>query len=245
MKIPVSVVVALMVCTAAQAQEGPAAPVDISGEPHHALLLENPEVRVFRLEIKSGEATLPHRHKNLYAYLSLHPITIANEVRGRPPVVVSLEGSEVHTSKGGFTLTERNKSSEAADLLVIEALKSDGAGFATPIGGFRFHDAVFGELFEFPAMRGYTMTIAAGGRTEKHDENYDRLVIAVSDLRLRDDLAEQPSSELQMKAGDVKWFPREASHAMTNTGRHRPHSSHLSLNRASHTVEIRREWSPH
>lgn len=218
MKIPGSVIVALLVCAAAQAQESPAAPVDISAEPHHTVLLENPEVRVFRLELQPGKATVLHRHKNLYAYLSLRPVTIANEVRGRPPVIVSLEGSEVHTSKGGFTLAERNKSSQPADLLVIEALKSDGTGFATPIGGFRFHDAALGELFEFPVMRGYTMTIAAGGRTEKHDENYDRLVIAVSDLKLREDLDGQPSSEIQMKAGDVKWFPRGASHATTNTG---------------------------
>jgi len=219
MKIPISVVVALLVCTAAQAQEGrlPAS-VDISDEPHHTVLFENPEIRVFHLELQPGEATVPHRHKNLYAYMSLHPSTIANEVRGRPPVIVSLEGSEVHTSKGGFTLAERNKSTEPADLIGIEALKSDGIGFATPIGGFPFHDTAFGELFEFPVMREYTMTIAAGGRTEKHDENYDRLVVAVSDLKLREDLAGQPSSELQMKAGDVKWFPRGVNHATTNAG---------------------------
>jgi quercetin dioxygenase-like cupin family protein len=218
MKISALAIVALLVCTAAQAQKGSTAPVDIVDEPHHTVLLENLQVRAFRLELQPGEATLPHRHKNLYAYLSLRPMTIANEVRGRPPVVVSVEGGEVHISKGGFTLAERNKSSEPADLLVIEALKSDGAGFATPIGGFRFHDAAFGTLFEFSVMRGYTMTIAAGGRTEKHDENYDRVLIAVSDLKLQEDSAGQPSSELQMKAGDVKWFARGISHATTNTG---------------------------
>jgi quercetin dioxygenase-like cupin family protein len=40
----------------------------------------------------------------------------------------------------------------------------------------------------------------------------------VSDLKLREDLAGQPSSELQMKAGDVKWFPRGVNHATTNAG---------------------------
>ncbi|MGH9546969.1 MAG: hypothetical protein ACRD23_17330 [Terriglobales bacterium] len=219
MKTPVSVVVAFLLCTAAQAQEGRStAPVDISDEPHHKVLFENPEVRVFRLELQPSEATVPHRHKHLYAYLSLHPLTIANEVRGRPPVIVSLEGGEVHTSKGGFTVAERNKSPEPADVIVIEALKVDGSGFATPIGGFRFHDAALAKLFEFPMMRAYTMTIAAGGRTENHDEHYDRLVVAVSDVKLREDVTGQPSSEVLMKGGDVKWFPREVSHATTNTG---------------------------
>lgn len=218
MKIFASVISTLLLCTAVQAQKNAAAPVDIADEPHHKVLFENSQVAVFRLALQPGEATVPHRHKRFYAYLSLRPVTIANEVRGRPPVVVNVEGGELHTSKSGFTLVERNKSSEPADLLVVEALKSDGTGFATPIGGFRFHDAAFGALFDSTVMRGYSMTIASGGRTEKHDENYDRLVIAVSELKFREDVDGEPSSEFQMNAGDVKWFPRGTSHATTNTG---------------------------
>ncbi len=74
------------------------------------------------------------------------------------------------------------------------------------------------EIFQFPAMRAYTMTIASDGRTEKHEEKYDRLIIAVSDFKLREDIAGQPSSELQMKAGEVKWYPRGFTHATTNLG---------------------------
>jgi quercetin dioxygenase-like cupin family protein len=212
------VIFALLAVAVAWAQGRSIAPVDISDEPHHTVLVENSAIRVFRLRLQPGEATVPHRHKNLYAYLSLRSVTIANEVTGRSPVIVNLDSGEVHTSKGGFTLAERNKSPEPADLLVIEALKTDGVGFTTPIGGFRFHDAAFGELFQFPVVRAYTMTIAADGRTEKHEENYDRLVIAISDLKLREDAAGQPSSELQMKAGEVKWFPRGVTHATTNLG---------------------------
>jgi quercetin dioxygenase-like cupin family protein len=213
-----SIVVALLGLAGGWAQERSVAPVDISDEPHHTVLLEESAVRVFRLSLQPGEATVPHRHKNQYAYLSLRSVTIANEVRGRPPAIISIESGEVHTSKGGFTLAERNKSPEAADLVVVEALKSDASGFATPIGGFPLHDAAFGELFQLPAMRAYTMTLAAGGRTEKHEENYDRLLIAVSDLTLREDVVGQPASELQMKAGDVKWLPRGVTHAITNVG---------------------------
>lgn len=132
--------------------------------------------------------------------------------------MVNLDANDVRTSKGGFTLSERNQSTGPADLLVIEALKPDGAEFPSPVRSFRFHDAALGELFEFPAMRGYTMVIAAGGHTEKHDENYDRLVIAVTDLNLREESAGQPPSEVQMKAGDIKWFAAGSNHATTNLG---------------------------
>jgi hypothetical protein len=211
-------VFALFALATGWAEERSVAPVEIADEPHHTVLVENSAIRVLRLRLQPGEATLPHRHKNLYAYLSLNSVTIANEVQGRHPVIVNLESGDVHTSKGGFTLVEGNKSTEPADLLVVEALNSDGAGFTTPIGGFRFHDAAFGELFQFPVMRAYTMTIASDGRTEKHEEIYDRLIIAISDLKLREDVAGQPSSELQMKAGDVKWLPRGVTLATTNLG---------------------------
>jgi quercetin dioxygenase-like cupin family protein len=180
------------------------------------VLLENSKVRVFRVKLQPDEATLPHRHTNFYAYLSLQPVTLANEVRGRPPVMVSLEASDVHTSKGGFAVAERNKSSQPAELIVIEEREPAGAGFDTPMGGFRFHDAAFGDLFQASVMRAYTMTIAAGGRTEKHEEHCDRLVLAVTDLKLREDVAGQPPSELHMKAGEVQWFSKGTIHATTN-----------------------------
>jgi len=47
------------------------------------------------------------------------------------------------------------------------------------------------------------------GHIEKRDEKYDRLVVAISDLKLREDMTGQPSSDLQMKAGDIKWLNRE------------------------------------
>lgn len=220
MKIPASIFIVWLVSTAALAQQNhPSKPVDMSKEPHHRMLFENSVVRVFRVELQSGEVTIPHRHEHWYAYLSLHSSTIANEVHGRTPVIVTLENGEVHTSKGGFTLAERNKSAEPADLIVVETLKSDGSGFAAPIGGFRFHDAAFGELFEFPAMRGYEMTIASGGRTDKHTEACDRMIVAVSDIDLWEDADGQSDFELTMKAGDTKWFPRGLNHATTNTGK--------------------------
>lgn len=218
MKTPLSILVALLWCTTLQAQrKPPAAPVDISQEPHHEILFENPTVRVFRLELQSNEETLPHRHTHFYAFLSLQPVTIANEVRGRPPVVVRLESAEVHTSKGGFRVAERNKSPEPARIIIIEALKTESDGFAAPVA-LRYHDAAFADLLQSPGMRGYSMILAAGGQIENREERYDRLILAISDLKLREDATGQPSSELLMKAGDIKWVPHGASHATTNTG---------------------------
>jgi quercetin dioxygenase-like cupin family protein len=202
----------------AKAQESPGKAIEIADEPHHSLLLQNDKVRVFHLKLQPGEATLRHRHSRYYVYLSLRPMTIANEVQGRQPVITRLEAGELHTSKGGFILAERNNSPEPADLFVIEATKASSEGFATPMGGFRFHDTAFGELFDAPVMRGYSMVVAVGGRTEQHTENYDRLLVAISDLNFRETVDGRAPAEFQLKAGDMRWVPRGMTHAITNIG---------------------------
>jgi len=91
-------------------------------------------------------------------------------------------------------LAERNKSRELGNLTVIEASKVEAGNFATPMGGFHYHDAAFAELFQLPVIRAYSMILAAGGRTEKHEERFDRRLFAITHLKLREDIDGQPSS---------------------------------------------------
>lgn len=205
-----------LVSASIQAQEGSVRANEITNEPHHVLLFQNSAVRVFQLNLRPNEVTLPHRHEKFYAYLSLHPVTIGNEVRGRQPVLTQLDPGELHTSKGGFTVAERNNSSEPTEMLVIEAIKVEHGSFDTPMLGFRYHNAAFSELFESPAMRGYSMMLFPGGQVDSHAENYDRLLIAITDLKLRDTSDEGSPSNFEMKAGDIHWFPRGGTHTVTN-----------------------------
>jgi quercetin dioxygenase-like cupin family protein len=218
MRLVISALAAVLLSLPISGQEPPPKTVEIADEPHHVLLLQNSSVRVFNLKLKTNEGTLPHTHKKFYAYISLRSVEIAHEVRGRKPVIAHLEAGELHTSKGGFTVAERDSSPEPAELLVIEAVKPDVEEFKTPMGGFRFHDAAYAALFEGSEMRGYAMTVAAEGRTEQHEEKYDRLIIAVSELKLREDVVGQPPNILEMKPGEIQWMPRGMIHATTNIG---------------------------
>ena len=219
MKVSVLFFAATLICPDVWCQEGAPTVVEIVDEPHHTLLLENEAVRVFRLNLQQKEVTLPHRHQTFYAFLSLRPVTIGNEVRGREPVFTELKAGELHTSKGGFTVAERNISSGPAELIVIESIKpDDGKGFSKPMGGFQLHSAAIGLLFESSVLRGYNMAIAAGGRVGTRLEEYDRLLIALSDLSLREELEGQSPSDVQMKAGEVRWVARGMTHATTNVG---------------------------
>lgn len=217
-KVLLLLTIALLLGASTTAQSTPPSVVDLASESHHAIVLENEHVRVFRLSLKPGEATAPHRHKGFYLYFTLHPLTISNEVRGREPVLTELAAGEIRTSKGGFTLSERNQSSGSAELLVVEPITVTSDGFTSPMASFRYHDAAFGEIFESQSVRGYEMTIAAGGRTEPHPENYDRLIIALTDFKLTDTPSVGPQSIQEMHAGEVRWFLRGSTHAITNSG---------------------------
>ena len=213
---PATVGAVLFVVMSAWAQDAPPTEVKIGNEPHHALSFENDQVRVFHVKLEPNEATLPHRHESTYAYLSLRPITISHEVRGRQPVLTELEAGEFHTSKGGFTVAERNNSLEQADLIVVEPRKTESPGFVTPMGGIHYHNGGYADLFEAQAMRGYSLKFFPGGKTDLYTESYDRLILALTDLRLRDTFADGTQSVLEMKAGETVWMPRGRTHSIEN-----------------------------
>jgi hypothetical protein len=74
---------ALFLCaTSVRPQANGTSPTAIEKEPHHSLAFENDLVRVFHLQLQPNEATKIHRHTSFYAYFSLRPVTISNEVAG-------------------------------------------------------------------------------------------------------------------------------------------------------------------
>lgn len=213
--------IVLVMCSAAWSQAPLPEAEPLKDEPHHQLLLENPALRVFRLELNAGEATISHRHPGSYAFIVLHGGDLSNEVKGRPPVRTSLSDGEFHTSKGGFALVEHNTGQSPIELIVIEPTAQELAktqAFEDPIAGFRYHDAVLGTLFERPPLRAYEMTLASGGRTEPHLERYDRLLVALTDVHLQDKVEGKADIELGVSAGGVSWLPGGSSDRFMNVG---------------------------
>ena len=207
----------LLVSLSAKSQTGQTTPIPLEREPHHSVAFENDRVRVFRLELGPNEVTKTHRHSSFYAYFSLNPVTISNEVTGHAPVITQLERGDLRTSKGGFNVAERNKSTERADIFVIQPAKTAGGGFATPIA-IRMHDAAIGELYTGPSMHAYSVEIASSGRLEEHTEAHDSLVIALTDSNIRENTPGNGSTDWNMKTGEARWVPQGTTHSETNVG---------------------------
>jgi len=208
----------LLLClTLVRSQTNEATPIPIEKEPHHSLAFENDRVRVLHLQLQSNEVTKTHKHPSFYAYFSLQPVTISNEVAGHAPVITQLEPGKLRTSKGGFNVAEKNISSRQADIFVVQPMKSDGNGFGTPLT-MTMHDAGIIEQYTGPVMRVYSVGIASGGRLEKHTEAYDSLVIALADSNIRETIPDNSPVDWNMKSGEIRWIPRGTTHSEINMG---------------------------
>jgi hypothetical protein len=210
--------IALFLCpTLARSQSVEMPPISIEREPRHSLAFENDRIRVFHLQLQPNEVTKAHRHASFYAYFSLRPVAISNEIAGHAPVITQLEQGELRTSKGGFNVAERNKSQDRADIFVVQPVKAAGGGFNAPLA-IRMHDAGIIEQYAGPTMRAYTAAIASGGRLEEHTEAYDSLVVAITALNIREIIPATGSVDWSMKAGETRWIPRGTTHSETNLG---------------------------
>ena len=195
--------------------------LDVSHESHHTLILQNSKVGVYLLQLAVGEATAPHEHPGPYAFIALSPVVLDNETKGRPPRRTALEFGELRSSKGGFRVAERNVGQEPLRIAVVDphTVSQHQDGFATDPVNYKYHDAAVGTLFEDNEWRAYELDIASGGRTEKHKQHYDQLLVALSDLQLQDSVEAKGTSDLNLQLGQTAWVPAGDIHSLTNMGK--------------------------
>jgi quercetin dioxygenase-like cupin family protein len=99
------------------------APVPLTSEPSHHLVLSNDYVRVFRVEAAPKATTLIHQHDRDYIWTSLGPSDLINSVTGKPPAVAHVEDGEVRFVPGGFSHSVTNTADRPFRNITIELLK--------------------------------------------------------------------------------------------------------------------------
>ena len=255
MKSPLLLSLALCACAAAQAAPQAAspaapqtvpittAPVEITYEPFHHLVLKNKKVRVFSVEVPPKASTLVHRHKNDYVFVTLGDSEVRNLRQGEKPVDLRLSDGDVRFTKGGFAHAARNLSDAPFRNVTIEVLKpargivslatcdvTEGieCGFCniTPEGTQKCDWP--GDMHALPelekkeddyAVYQFTLHLEPGATTGMHSHKGDHLVVAVSDLELKNEVQGKPEETLRMKSGEVRWVKGGFTHSLTNMGK--------------------------
>lgn len=197
--------------------------VEITSEPHHHLALENQYVRVFKVEVAPHEATLMHRHRHDYMFVTLGATQVENDVEGKAPVSLKLADGETRFTPGDFAHIAKNLSDTPFRNVTVELLQDEQAkklpakwdeerGLRVFTGGTR------DILFVKDNARVSEVELQPGGVVPSHHHNGPHLLIAVSDLDLRSEEGKS-ATPVQLKAGDIKWVPGGFTHSVTNVGK--------------------------
>jgi oxalate decarboxylase/phosphoglucose isomerase-like protein (cupin superfamily) len=219
--------------------------VEITAEPHHHLILENEYVRVFHVDVPAHTDTLMHWHRHDYVFVTLGATEVVNAVKGKAPVTLKLQDGETHLLPAPFAHVARNLSDRNFLNLTIELLYpvrvSQGCRTKSCVVAPAKWDETRGLdilqggtkeiLFANDGVRGTEFELQPGGVVPMHHHTGPHLLMAVSDLDLRDtvprsDVASQNSLSgnvsgpmpVHFKSGEAKWLPAGYSHSLTNAG---------------------------
>ena len=194
--------------------------VEITAEPSHHLAIDNEYVRVFKVEVAPHAATLMHRHRHDYVFVTIGAADISNEVAGKPPEELKLADGDTHFSPGNFAHVARNLSSQPFRNVTIEFLqdRSSQARWSMETGEKAFPGGHLNILFIKDGARVSETYLDPGATVPMHRHDEPHLAVAVTDLDFRSDVDRGGSSTITMKAGDVKWLPGGFSHTVTNVG---------------------------
>jgi quercetin dioxygenase-like cupin family protein len=196
----------------------PKASVAITSEPHHHLALENPYVRVFKVEAPAHATTLVHRHDHDYIYVVLGASHITNVVEGKSPVQQRLQDGEVKFVPGNFAHKITNDADTPFRNVTVEILqpkKDDPAKAAEARGLDIGHGAMSMEetLFVKDGVKASEVTLNPGGMLHL-ESGGPRLIITVTALHYAGPACGALGTP--MDAG-FDWIAAGAEHMLTNT----------------------------
>ena len=198
--------------------------VEITSEPSHHLAVENEFVRVFQVEIAPKTATLLHRHRHDYLFVTLGDSHVSNEVADKPPVDLKLADGETRFTPANFAHVARNLSDQSfrnvtIELLQDEKMRTAPSPWPTEGGDREFPGVHVKVLFVRDGARVSMVELAPGATVPSHHHDGPHLVVAVSDLDLRSDVEGKDPMSTQLKSGAVKWVPGGFTHTLTNVGK--------------------------
>lgn len=161
-----------------------------------------------------------HRHDRDYVFVTLGDSEVISERQSEKPLTLSLKDGETRFTKGGFAHIARNLSDKPFRNVTVELLRSGDHG---PFNKGSKVMAWEGEGWkqtqnDMDRVRVTWTELQSGATLRAHEHQAPHLAIALTELKLRNDVDGKPPAPLDMKNGDIKWVPGGFKHSLTNTG---------------------------
>lgn len=207
---------ALAVLLGAQAASD--APVPVSAEPHHHLVLDKPMVRVYEFSLGPRQATLPHTHERDYITVWLGQNSLANTVAGKPESILSPVDGQTALTKGPLTHVVKNLADTDARNVTIEILATAPQHTAEtePEAYSEAPGVTTKLLFENELVRAWDTQIDPGATQPRHEHRLDYLAIAVSPLDMKSLTDFKAPADIRKRPGEVTWVRAPVAHSITN-----------------------------
>jgi quercetin dioxygenase-like cupin family protein len=199
--------------------------VEITSEPSHHVALENKYLRVFKVEIAPHAATLMHRHRHDYVFVTLGDAHVSNEVDGKPPAELKLAAGDTRFVPGNFAHIARNLAETpfrnvTIEIVQDEKMRAAPSSWPEESGEKTFAGGRSKILFVKDGVRVSEVNLDAGATVPSHHHNGPHLLVAVTDLDVRSDVEGMGPMPGKFRAGEIRWLPGDYTHTLTNTGNH-------------------------
>jgi len=200
--------------------------VEITSEPTHHQVLQNDYVRVFDVQIPTKTATLPHRHGNDYLFVSFGDADITNAKVGEQAVRVQFKDGEARYTKGGFVHTVTNNGDHTFHNATVELLQpttgehacSEACEIPIPCASDDKASCPSArKLFESDQWVAMAVTLPPAATIGEHTHHGPHLVVAVSEVNLKQKKVDAPETASHLAAGQVAWV-NPVTHSISNAG---------------------------
>lgn len=199
-------------------------PLELTSEPGHRLALQNQYTRVFQVEVPPHASTRLHLHRHSYLFVNLGQAEIENDVQGRPPVKMKLVDGETELSAGPFAHVIKNVGDTSFRNVTIEILRAPSPQNEPPQRGLSVDSGLMIDtLYDNAQVRVVEFQLNPRAHVDIRQDAWPHLLVAVSDLKLRDQRPNGRGVDLNQKAGDISWSQGGHAHTFTNLGLQQAH----------------------
>jgi quercetin dioxygenase-like cupin family protein len=203
------------------------APVEITAESHHHLVLDNMFVRVFAVSVAPGESTLMHHHGHDYLGISIGEAQISNLKPGAQPVTVNFKDGDTRFTPAGLVHAITNTAKTPFRNATVELLgpttnqKACTENCAIPVPCDASDKAACVSVTKLVTADQWSVTlinIPPGAKYPQHTHLANFLTVPLSDADVSMQNQDQPATLVHSKTGEVTWN-NPIVHTITNTGK--------------------------
>jgi len=186
-------------------------------------ILVNDRVHVASAVLPAHGSTPLHRHDRDFLVIPLDDAKLTNHEEGKPAAEVVLHRGEPVLIKGGFSHLETNEGDAAVHLTVVEFLAPQGVVKKITFEPSKFCNqgsatACVSEKYLFCSEKMCVSSVefGPGVATEMHTHSTPHMVIALTDMEIKDQEEGRPAVTRNLKSGEVFYQPAGITHALVN-----------------------------